>query len=132
MAGFRPAAASLMVNKGRRGESHALSIDLGIMKLENVLKLTVPFVLGAATMSVAQLQPPLTLEVPLACRFGEICFVQQYFDHDPGPGAKNYRCSPMVYDGHDGVDLRVPTMAHHSRLAYMKRNMKCVATTRPY
>src|SRR5712671_3766670 len=76
MTGSRPAAASLMVNKGRRGESHALSIDLGIMKLENVLKLTAPFVLGAATMSVAQLQPPLTLEVPLACRFGETCFVQ--------------------------------------------------------
>jgi len=87
----------------------------GIMKLGKLFKVTVPLVLGAATMSVAQPQAPLTLELPLACRFGETCFIQQYFDHDPGPGAKDYRCGPMVYDGHDGVDLRVPTMALQQR-----------------
>jgi len=87
-----------------------------IVKLQGVFKVTVPLVLGAATMSVAQQPtPPITLEVPLACRFGETCFIQQYFDHDPGPGAKDYRCGPMVYDGHDGVDLRVPTMAQQQR-----------------
>jgi murein DD-endopeptidase MepM/ murein hydrolase activator NlpD len=46
---------------------------------------------------------------------GEICFIQQYFDHDPSNGAKDYRCGPMVYDGHDGVDLRVPSMAAQRR-----------------
>ena len=86
------------------------------MKLEKLLKVAVPLVLGATTtISVAQPQAPFTLEVPLACRFGETCFIQQYFDHDPGPGAKDYRCGPMVYDGHDGVDLRVPTMAEQQR-----------------
>jgi murein DD-endopeptidase MepM/ murein hydrolase activator NlpD len=85
------------------------------MKLEKMLKVTVPLVLGAATTAVAQPAPPLTLEVPLDCRFGDTCFIQQYFDHDPGPGAKDYRCGPMVYDGHDGVDLRVPTMAQQRR-----------------
>ena len=85
------------------------------MKLEKLFKVALPLVLGGATMSVAQPEPPLTLEVPLACRFGETCFIQQYFDHDPGPGAKDYRCGPMVYDGHDGVDLRVPTMAQQQR-----------------
>ena len=81
------------------------------MKLEKALKVALPLVLGAATMSVAQPERPLTLEVPLACRFGETCFIQQYFDHDPGPGAKDYRCGPMVYDGHDGARMR----PHHAQ-----------------
>jgi murein DD-endopeptidase MepM/ murein hydrolase activator NlpD len=85
------------------------------LKLEKLFKVAVPLVLGAPAMSVAQPEAPLTLEVPLACRFGETCFIQQYFDHDPGPGAKDYRCGPMVYDGHDGVDLRVPTIAEQQR-----------------
>lgn len=46
------------------------------------------------------------LSLPLDCKFGETCFIQQYFDHDPTQGAKDYRCGPMAYDGHDGVDLR--------------------------
>jgi murein DD-endopeptidase MepM/ murein hydrolase activator NlpD len=57
--------------------------------------------------------PPL--ELPVRCQMGQTCFVQQYFDHDPGPGAKDYRCGPMVYDGHDGVDIRVPTLADMHR-----------------
>jgi hypothetical protein len=81
------------------------------MKLGKALRISVPLLLGAAAVSHAQQEQSPTLEVPLACKFGETCFIQQYFDHDPGPGAKDYRCGPMVYDGHDGVDLRVPTMA---------------------
>ena len=81
------------------------------MKLGKPLWISVPLLLGAAAVSLAQPEQSLTLELPLACKFGETCFIQQYFDHDPGPGAKDYRCGPMVYDGHDGVDLRVPTMA---------------------
>ena len=81
------------------------------MTLAKTLKMSAPLFLGAAGIASAQPERPLMLEVPLACRFGETCFIQQYFDHDPGPGAKDYRCGPMVYDGHDGVDLRVPTMA---------------------
>src|SRR5258708_38662586 len=85
------------------------------VKLGKLFTVAVPLVLGATTMSMARPEPSLTLEVPLACRFGETCFIQQYFDHDPGPGGKDYRCGPMVYDGHDGVDLRVPTMAQQQR-----------------
>src|SRR5258705_6279465 len=85
------------------------------MKPSMALQVTLPLLLGVAPISAAEPQQPLTLEVPLACRFGEACFIQQYFDHDPGPGAKDYRCGPMVYDGHDGVDLRVPTMAQQQR-----------------
>src|SRR3977135_165633 len=85
------------------------------MKPSKVLQVTLPLLLGVAPISAAERPQPLPLEVPLACRFGESCFIQQYFDHDPGPGAKDYRCGPMVYDGHDGVDLRVPTMTQQQR-----------------
>src|SRR5882672_4869913 len=85
------------------------------MKVTRMWTTGIPLLLGGATVAVAQLDQPLTLEVPLACRFGETCFIQQYFDHDAGPGAKDYRCGVMVYDGHDGVDLRVPTMTEQQR-----------------
>jgi Peptidase family M23 len=32
--------------------------------------------------------------------------VQQYPDHDDGPGAKDYTCGSSTYDGHDGTDIR--------------------------
>jgi hypothetical protein len=57
----------------------------------------------------------LSLALPLDCKFGETCFIQQYFDHDPSKGMKDYRCGAMTYDGHDGVDLRIPTMAAQQR-----------------
>lgn len=57
----------------------------------------------------------IVLEQPVACVVGQSCFIQQYFDHDPGPAAKDYRCGVMSYDGHDGVDIRVATMADQQR-----------------
>jgi hypothetical protein len=45
------------------------------------------------------------------CEFGVVCFVQQYVDHDPGSGAKDYRCGTMTYDRHNGTDLRVSSLA---------------------
>ena len=85
------------------------------MKFRGMLKIAVPIFLGSAVASPAQPERPIALELPLACRVGENCFIQQYFDHDPGPGAKDYRCGPMTYEGHDGTDLRVPTMAEQQK-----------------
>lgn len=75
--------------------------------------MTLPLVVAAAgaTSSAAQEEQSFRLALPLDCKFGETCFIQQYFDHDPSAGMKDYRCGAMTYDGHDGVDLRVPTMA---------------------
>lgn len=64
----------------------------------------------AAPSAVGQSAPP-ALRLPLACKIGETCFVQQYMDHDPGPGAKDWRCGTRSYDGHEGTDFRVPTAA---------------------
>jgi hypothetical protein len=49
--------------------------------------------------------------LPVDCAIGPVCAVQNYFDHDPGPGFRDYTCGSLGYDGHDGTDFRVPSLA---------------------
>lgn len=51
---------------------------------------------------------PPRLELPIDCAVGAVCFVQNYVDHDPGPGRQDHACGPLSYDGHDGTDIRLP------------------------
>ncbi|UWQ18774.1 M23 family metallopeptidase [Jannaschia sp. M317] len=51
---------------------------------------------------------PPVLRVPIDCTFGVSCFIQQYVDADPGPGARDYTGGPLSYDGHKGTDFRLP------------------------
>ena len=44
--------------------------------------------------------------LPLACPEQD-CVIQNYFDHDPGPGWMDYNCGSLSYDGHNGTDFRV-------------------------
>ena len=67
----------------------------------------------AALASVAILSPagadaPPRFEVPVDCTIGSTCVVQNYVDHDPGPAAADHTCGPLSYDGHRGIDFRVP------------------------
>ena len=57
----------------------------------------------------------IELELPLACTPGRDCTVQQYPDHDAGPGSRDYACGAETYDGHDGTDIRVLTTADAAR-----------------
>jgi murein DD-endopeptidase MepM/ murein hydrolase activator NlpD len=65
----------------------------------------VSFLLLAFGTATAQ-QPPV-LELPLACKLGETCHLQQLTDVDPGPDAKDFRCGSATYEGHKGTDIRV-------------------------
>lgn len=65
----------------------------------------------AALASPAGAQEPPLFERPIACEIGRSCFIQNYYDDDPGPDAKDYQCGALTYDGHDGVDFRVPSIA---------------------
>lgn len=47
-------------------------------------------------------------DLPIDCRVGEVCFVQNYVDQDPGPGRQDHACGPLTYNGHDGTDIRLP------------------------
>ncbi len=46
------------------------------------------------------------LGLPVDCAIGEVCFVQNYFDHDPGTGRRDHACGRLSYDGHTGTDIR--------------------------
>lgn len=48
---------------------------------------------------------------PVECTIGETCFIQNYFDHDPGPAVADPFCGPLGYDGHDGTDFAIPTLS---------------------
>ncbi len=52
----------------------------------------------------------IEFEFPLACTIGDDCAIQHYVDRDPGPDALDYRCGHQTYDGHDGIDIRIPTL----------------------
>lgn len=54
---------------------------------------------------------PLSLALPVQCDVGASCLVQKLIDHDPGTGRQDYRCGTLTTDGHDGVDIRLRTMA---------------------
>lgn len=47
---------------------------------------------------------------PAPCLADGRCVIQQYFDHDSGPGYRDYRCGALSYDGHDGTDIAVKTL----------------------
>jgi len=48
--------------------------------------------------------------LPVDCRIGARCVVQNYFDHAPGPEAKDQTCGSLTYDGHRGIDIRVSSL----------------------
>src|SRR5688500_17564596 len=51
------------------------------------------------------------LGLPIGCEMGHTCVIQQYIDRDPSPNARDYECGTLTYDGHNGTDFRLPTMA---------------------
>ena len=52
---------------------------------------------------------PIELKLPIDCDVGRTCVVQNYMDHDPTAGARDFSCGTLTYDGHDGTDFRLPT-----------------------
>ena len=67
------------------------------------------FICLFTTMALPAVAQEFRLELPVACTIGKDCWVQQYPDHDTGPGAADYTCGGATYDGHDGTDIRTRT-----------------------
>lgn len=57
----------------------------------------------------------ISLALPIDCVPGESCYIQQYVDHDPGPGAQDFTCAALSYDGHKGTDFGLPTLEDMAR-----------------
>ncbi len=66
----------------------------------------------AAALLVAAAAPALAeaprFDLPIACTLGVDCFVQNHVDADPGPRAADFGCLQRTYDGHKGIDIRIP------------------------
>src|SRR5690606_41727284 len=45
------------------------------------------------------------LRFPVDCTPGEDCWIYQYVDTDPGPGARDYTCGLRSYEGHKRTDI---------------------------
>lgn len=65
------------------------------------------FVFPAA--AVAEESPVFVL--PVACEPGHSCFIQNYVDADPSSTSRDYQCGTLTYDGHNGTDFRLRSMA---------------------
>lgn len=68
------------------------------------------FALVAGLSGAAAAQEAPRFALPVDCEIGTVCTIQNYVDMEPGPEARDQTCGPLTYDGHGGVDFRVPTM----------------------
>ena len=67
--------------------------------------------MAALAMAAMPAWADITLVPPVDCALGDTCFIQNYVDTDPGPGHRDFACGHLSYDGHDGTDFAVPTLA---------------------
>ena len=52
----------------------------------------------------------IELRLPIDCEIGVTCEVQNYVDLDPSSQARDYQCGSRTYNGHKGVDFRLPSL----------------------
>ncbi|MEM9392658.1 MAG: M23 family metallopeptidase [Pseudomonadota bacterium] len=72
-------------------------------------------------LSTALAAEEFRLGWPVECELGNDCVIQQYVDRDPGSGVQDFGCGTLSYDGHNGTDIRVPTISD------MEKGMAVVA-----
>lgn len=69
------------------------------------------FRLALLSLALAPSAGAFELQLPVDCTLGDTCFIQNYFDHDPTAAVADPACGPLSYDGHDGTDIALPTLA---------------------
>ncbi len=57
-----------------------------------------------AASASAEAEPPV-LGLPIDCDVGRTCWLVNFVDRDPGPGVQDFRCGPLSYNTHRGVDF---------------------------
>jgi len=65
----------------------------------------------AILLALASPAGAFELAFPADCNLGQTCYIQQYVDHDPGPAAQDFSCGGLSYQGHDGTDIALPSVA---------------------
>jgi len=61
--------------------------------------------------SLTEAEEQMRLGLPVNCKLGLDCFVQQMPDVDPGPGTMDSLCGKATYQGHDGWDIRLRSLS---------------------
>jgi len=79
------------------------------------LMTSIAFLAAALLVGSSAAADPPRFGLPLICPSGERCPVQQYVDHDPGPGFRDWACGQASYDGHGGTDFRVEDLGSIQR-----------------
>ena len=59
-------------------------------------------------LQTAAAQDEPRFDSPVACPAEFGCIVRSFVDLDAGPEARDQNCGPLTYDGHKGIDIRVP------------------------
>jgi hypothetical protein len=77
------------------------------------MRLTGFALLGALAAFPAAGAPVFSL--PVDCKLGETCFIQNYVDQDPTSGYQDHACGALSYDGHKGTDFALPTLKDMSQ-----------------
>ena len=74
------------------------------------MRLGLSSLFGLTLLALPASAQDITLRLPVACEVGRSCFIQKYVDHDPSPVMRDYQCGALGEDGHDGTDIRLPSM----------------------
>ncbi len=77
--------------------------------MKPIILFSLPLLFGASFACAGSGAPSLAL--PVQCEIGQACLVQKLVDHDPGPGRQDDRCGSLTTNGHDGIDIRLRTLA---------------------
>lgn len=77
--------------------------------------LLAPLFIAFAGMTTARAGDPPDFAFPVDCVLGETCIIQNFVDHGPTENSKDYKCGALTYDGHDGIDIRIPSLADMRR-----------------
>ncbi len=74
-----------------------------------------PAPLGLAGLILSLATPAVAGDIhlgwPLDCTLGQSCYIQNYVDHDATPAARDFTCGALSYDGHQGTDIALPSLA---------------------
>jgi murein DD-endopeptidase MepM/ murein hydrolase activator NlpD len=65
--------------------------------------------------SLTEAGEPTRLGLPVDCRLGQDCFVQQMPDIDPEAGTLDPLCGQATYQGHTGWDIRLRSLSDIAR-----------------
>ena len=65
---------------------------------------------AAAVFASAAPSQDIELGLPIDCRLGATCHIQNHVDRNDGPGRADYACGGLSYDEHAGTDFALPDL----------------------